>query len=196
MLLMSLIFSAVLSLSPEADLNVRLFGAKGDGVTDDSAAFTAAGREMTLRAARQARRWGNRNRENISGSLEGPRPRIFVPKGRYLLKNTSFFEKDLMVVGEDGAEIVSENASMDSFYVWGAYRVRIENLTFIGGRHQLFIETLNRESANLQITRCIFRESSDVAIYSPSFRLKDVKGYTGCSAWNFSTELNRFTTIP
>ena len=170
-----------LNLSLETDINVRDFGAKGDGVTDDSAAFTAAGNELWKRARPMARTWGHFNRDKPTGSVEGPRPRIVVPKGRYLLKETAVLYSDIVLVGEDGAELVGESPTNDILYLSCCYRVRLENLTFRGGRHSVFAETLNKESANIRITRCRFHDSADIAFLSPSYR--NDKGPVG--AWFF-----------
>jgi len=176
----------------ESDINVRAFGAKGDGVTDDSAAFTAAGRALWERAKPMARAWGNFNRDKASGSVEGPRSRIVVPKGRYLLKETAILYSDIVLVGEDGAELVGPDPAKDVLYLSRCYRVRIENLTFRGGHHSLFAETLNKESSNIRITRCRFYDSSDVAFLSPSW--KNDKGPVG--AWNFDKETETYRPNP
>ena len=100
-------FAAGAAASSEADINVRQFGAKGDGVTDDSAAFTAAGNELWKRARPMARPWGHLNREKASGSIEGPRPRIVVPKGAYLLKDIGLLYRD-----KDGKDVSRDSSGL------------------------------------------------------------------------------------
>jgi len=174
-----------------AELNVRDFGAKGDGVTDDTAAFNAAGAAMLKASWSAATRWGNRNRETPSGSVEGPRPRLFVPKGRYLIGGTIVMYRDVYVRGEDGAELVGASATNDVFYIASAYRVRVENLSFRGGRHQFRPETFNNESANIRILNCRFAGSAAEAIHSLSFKHKGAKW--GCGAWDYDRRTCKFS---
>ena len=171
-------------------LNVRDFGAKGDGVADDTAAFNAAGAAMLKAASSAATTWGFRNRGEPSGSLEGPRPELFVPKGRYLIKGTIVMCSDVYVRGEDGAELVAESPTNDLLYVAGAYRVRVENLSFAGGRHQFRPETFNKESANIRIRNCRFSGSSAAAVYSMSYKIKGAR--KGCGAWNYNRKKCEF----
>ena len=176
------------------ELNVRDFGAKGDGVTDDTAAFNAAGAAMLKAATPHATKWGNRNKGKPSGSVEGPRSRIFVPKGRYLIGGTVVMCSDVYVRGEDGAELVAASATNDIFYVAGAYRVRIENLSFSGGRHQFRPETFNKESANIRILNCRFRGSSEEAVHSLSYKAKGARW--GSGAWSYDRRTCKFAPNP
>lgn len=185
-------FAAGAAASSEADINVRQFGAKGDGVTDDSAAFTAAGNELWRRAKPMARPWGHLNRKKASGSIEGPRPRIVVPKGTYLLKETACFHSDIVLVGEEGTELIGPDPTKDILYLHGCYRVRLENLTIRGGRHSVFAETLNKESANFRITNCRFLDSSEIAFLSHSY--KTDKGAIG--AWTYDDKTGAYAPCP
>ena len=174
-----------------AGLNVKDFGARGDGIADDTAAFTAAGAEAEAEAFAAATRWGNRNRENPSGSLEGPRREIFVPNGRYRIASTILLCRDAYIRGEDGATLVGGSPTNDILYVASAYRVRVENLSFVGGRHQLRPETFNNESANIRIVNCRFSGSAAEAVHSLSFKTEGAK--RGCGAWNYDRQTGRFS---
>ncbi len=182
------VLSALAAAMP-GDLNVRDFGAKGDGVTDDTAAFTAAGAAMSRHSDAESKSFGQRYRKKKSGAKDGPCRRLVVPKGRYLVSGPAFFRNDAFVVGEDGAEIVGANPSNDVFYVLGAYRARFENLSFSGGRSHIKVETLNKESANIRVTGCTFRGSSAPAFFSPSLGI-DKKGV---GEWKFDAETGRFS---
>ena len=183
-----LVSGVVFAKSAPGDLNVKDFGAKGDGVTDDAAAFTAAGEAMYRYAKAERRTTRQRYRKDKSGSQEGPRLRLYVPKGKYRLSGPAFLRRDVFVVGEDGAELVGTNPSNDILYVQGAHRVRIENLAFRGGRSHLKVETLNNESANIRITGCRFRDSAYTAFYSPSFGI----GGKGVGEWRYDDAQRRF----
>lgn len=185
------VLAAVCVSAAGKGLNVKDFGAKGDGVTDDTAAFNAAGAAMLKRALSMATPWGGRNREKPTGSVEEPRPGLFVPKGRYLIKGTVVMCRDVYVRGEDGAELIGASPTNDVFYVASAYRVRIENLSFSGGRHQFRPETFNSESANIRVRNCRFRGSSGSAVHSLSYKIKGARW--GCGAWNYDRRTCRFS---
>ncbi len=73
-------------------INVRDYGAKGDGVTDDALALNAA---------------------VAAGAKMGPGTEVFIPKGRYLCANTKSLEisnaSGLTIRGEQGTEIVQDD---------------------------------------------------------------------------------------
>ena len=186
------------AMSWPGDLNVRDFGAKGDGVADDTDAFTAAGNAMYEYAKAECVVKGQRYRRKKTGATEGPRRRLVVPKGRYMVSGPAFFRSDAYVYGEDGAEIVGTSPSNDMFYVGSAYRVRFENLSFSGGRSHLKVETLNKDSANLRVTRCRFRGSAGPAIYSPSFGFarENGVGKYGVGEWTFDGKSGKYVRDP
>ena len=186
-LAMVLATSAFAGRAP-GDVDVRDFGAKGDGVTDDTAAFTAAGEAIWKFSKAERRTLRQRYRKEKSGAQEGPRRRIYVPKGRYLISGPVFLRSDAFLAGEDGTELVGTNPSNDIVYVYAAFRVRIENIAFRGGRSHLKIETLNNESANIRITGCRFRGSAYTAFYSPSFGI----GGKGVGEWRYDDAQRRF----
>ena len=186
--LLSVSFLPVIADMMPGDLNVRDFGAKGDGVTDDTAAFTAAGEAMTKFAHSASTVLGQRYRKKKTGAKEGPRYRLVVPKGRYLISGTAFFRSDAFIVGEDGAEIIGATTTNDIFYVFAAYRVRFENLSFSGGRSHIKVETLNKESANIRVTGCAFRKSSAPAFVSGSFGIEK----KGVGEWKYDEKSGRF----
>ena len=187
----AVLFASAIGIAYCAELNVRDFGAKGDGVADDTAAFNAAGAAMLKQAMSGATLWGTRNRAAFSGSVEEPRPELLVPKGRYLIKGTIVMSRDVYVRGEDGAELVGASPTNDIFYVAAAYRTRIENLSFVGGRHQFRPETFNSESANIRILGCRFRDSAASAVHSLSYKVKGARW--GCGAWNYNRKTCEFS---
>ena len=77
-------------------LNVRDFGAVGDGVTDDTAAIQRAVDEASLTAVRL--------RIHIGGQVgDGPTAEVFFPRGTYLLDGAVAVTRDAVLRGEDGA---------------------------------------------------------------------------------------------
>ena len=156
------------------DLNVVDFGAKGDGVTDDSDAIQ--------KAATQAadRNWchmkGIARRFNKGRSDDGPHLRIVFPEGRYLVKKPIFFRREPQLFGFGKATIVGGSPTTDVFVVISGVRSQVNGLTFEGGRRQILEDTFNIESANVKIRDCVFRNSSAAAIESRVYRHPDEKG--------------------
>lgn len=81
--------------------NVRSFGAKGDGVTDDTAAFNAA-----TRAAQAV---------NAQGSRVG----IFVPPGTYRIDGTVFLHKGQSLTGAGDASLIDASRARGRTLVLG-----------------------------------------------------------------------------
>jgi hypothetical protein len=102
--------AAVIPPVPMGFLNVREFGALGDGVTNDTAAILAC-----FAAA-------------IAGSV------VLFPPGRYLLKNYVTIGADGVTVMGYGATILSDASGQDrKFLISGRSGVKIKGLTIDGG---------------------------------------------------------------
>ena len=148
------------------DINVRDFGAKGDGVADDTAAIAAAGK------AAQAHDLARRT-DGLSGEYDGPHAAVVFPAGTYRVSDTVFFDRDAHLRGAGDARIVSSAPDRDIFYFHKAARTRVENLRFSGGRNQLNVTTLNHENANLVVRGCTFEGATSNAIRSVSRKSGD-----------------------
>lgn len=93
--------SETAALIPSAMRDVRAFGAKGDGTTDDTAAFNAA--------------------TNAAASLtsNGSRYGIFVPPGTYRIDGTVFVRKGQMMVGAGDATVIDASHAKGRTIVLG-----------------------------------------------------------------------------
>ena len=156
-----LVFAVFSSIAGEKNisgrLNVKDFGAKGDGKHDDSNAIQ---RCLNEAAADKYSSYG----------IFVTAPEVYFPKGTYLIsrtlivppcKKTGFSFINLR--GEQ-AIIKQRYSNRDIFYMRFAYRNLIEGLTFDGGRRQIKIWTRNKDKAQIMIRNCIFRASSGPAI--------------------------------
>ena len=153
------------------DLVVTGFGAKGDGVTDDTAALQRAACALAKKTGNIYSQW---RRGNAAGNQsEGVTPRLVFPKGTYRLTGPVIFRGKAYLVADDGVEIVQENPKEDVFFVTDAYICRLENFTFRGGFNQLKMNTYNNEGANLRIARCRFIGANGAGIHSQNFRVLD-----------------------
>jgi len=153
------------------DLVVTDFGAKGDGVSDDTAALQKAACAMAKLTGNCYSQW---RRGNAAGKhSEGVTPRLIFPKGTYRLTEPVIFRGKAYLVAEEGAEIVQENQKKDAFFVTDAYICRFEDFTFRGGFNQVKMNTYNNEAANLRFTRCRFLGANGAGIYSQNFKTLD-----------------------
>ncbi len=173
-------------------LNVRDFGAKGDGVTDDSAAIQATVNEAAKYTAAYPRMWG------------AAYPEIVFPEGNYLISRTIVIATGLIpdgglksgratntafskgmgfayIRGEGKASIRQTNAERDIFYVGMAYKILIENLSFYGGRHSINMWTGNQDVSMPIIRNCKFYDSSDYAIQTPYITRNSAGDFFGYS---------------
>ncbi|MBR2837800.1 MAG: hypothetical protein IKE55_03350 [Kiritimatiellae bacterium] len=154
------------------DVNVRDFGAKGDGIADDTAAIQSAADEASRRAG--AMRTGVCWRNYIRAAIgDGPMPRIVFPEGTYRLSGPVFFCRDNQLYGLGKVTVRASSPDMDIFVFQGTLRHHAEGFTMVGGRHQFLVETYNNESASFTARDCVFRGSSDSAIDSHSWRIEE-----------------------
>jgi hypothetical protein len=155
-------------MSPRATadgpISVRDFGAKGDGVTDDTAAIVAA-----LQAVK-----------GISQPYPGTAyynemQEVCFPHGKYRITDT-------LKLGNgrfrgDGAVIEQADPAKDIFAADSAWRLTISGFTFLGGRTHLVLHNPNLDSGQIHIERCRFygaaRVALDVDIVSTTLAVKD-----------------------
>ena len=141
----------------EGAWNVRSFGARGDGVADDTVPIQKA-----LLAAASA---------PISGEVVFPagtyritRP-LLVPNGP--AKQPQARPQKLETVhlrGEKGAVVVQENPANDIFYFDWCFRVLVEGLTLKGGNRQLKFWTGNTDSCRITVRGCVFENAAGAAV--------------------------------
>ncbi len=149
--------------SSQAALNVKHFGAKGDGVTDDTAAIRA-----TVEAAQKAYTLGTHqqvdSQKDPTGGWQIPtRPEIVFPSGRYLVSDEIYVAGGV-IRGEGEALITQSDADKDIFTSQTAWRMTISGLTFAGGRNQLQLSNPNTDSGFVLIEQCRFYGAAGVAI--------------------------------
>ncbi|MCQ2390087.1 MAG: glycoside hydrolase family 55 protein [Kiritimatiellae bacterium] len=151
------------------ELNVRDFGAIGNGVADDTAAIDRAIKAAQRHDAERASPRGT------MGENDGPHQAVVFPRGVYRMTTTVFTGRDAHLRGLPGALIVMDNADADIFYFHHGTRVQVEGLHFKGGRHQLNLATLNQENANFHVRKCVFEGAASNGIFSVSRALQGNK---------------------
>jgi len=151
-------------------LNVRDFGAKGDGVVDDAPAIQRA-----LDAADAERAAGMRLLCNAHGFIggygvwDGPNPAVEIPRGRYRLSRPLVGVRGVTLAGEDGAELRADFADLPVVYLHQALRCTIRGLTFVGGTHHIVFWTKNQDTAMITIEGCRFENSVREAVVTEAF---------------------------
>ena len=137
-----------------ACFNVRDFGAKGDGTTDDTEAIRSA-----VKAAFERRMIPLHPEYGYFVSFA----EVYFPSGYYIIKDTI----DINAVnlrGEAYAAIEQKDPAKDIFTNPWAWRVKIEGLTFLGGRVQLDLGNGNIDSGHVTVRDCHFKNSAGVAV--------------------------------
>jgi len=148
------IFFFVSSVAFGWGVNVKDFGAKGDGKTDDTKA---------IRAALDAAAKRGRSRQYPGSAYYSTSPEVFFPSGHYIITEALPPSADT-IRGEGHAVIEQKNPDKDIFYTDYAWRVAFKNLIFLGGRTHLNLGNPNIDSGFILIENCKFQMSRGPAI--------------------------------
>ncbi len=179
-------FLAVLGLllavaSGAQPLNVRDFGAKGDGIADDTAGIQLALNKMNdLRKAAVALYLNGQGTIPSWGLWDGPNAEVFLPAGTYRITRPLVGITGITLTGEPGTVIEAEFSDAPILYLERAFTVAIRDITFRGGGNQIVYWTANQNAAFILIDRCTFEGSADYAFVSKSFG--DISGSDN-AAW-------------
>lgn len=154
--------STVATNAPErrAEINVRDFGAVGDGVHDDTAAIGKAA--AWLMANRQELKHGVRRYRNVVRDC--PTAPIRFPRGVYRITRPIVVTGDAILLGEEGARIVNASPDKETFYFRRARYLRVTHLDFEGGLTQVRLWTGNRECSYLHVADCTFRNATGTSV--------------------------------
>lgn len=126
-------------------VNVKEFGAKGDGVTDDTTAFQSA--------------------IDFANSING---RVFVPRGRYRISKLAVVDNGLDIVGQNAVIIKTTTDSV--FYVKGGW----ENVVPVTAINVGEVVTATQNDTYSELTAAISAKLGDVLKIVSDDRLESI----------------------
>ena len=134
-------------------INVKDFGAKGDGSTDDTEAIRAAFAAVKYYGV-QAGSYQNSFSSNP----------VLFPPGAYRITDSIRIGDQGVITGVGMPSIVMEDPGKDIFTTTGAWRLNIRGFQFRGGRTQLALRNPNLDTGMVVIEDCRFYDSGGPAI--------------------------------
>ncbi len=150
--LIALVLAVICSFAAaQQAVNVRDFGALGDGKTDDTAAIRAAIAAIN----------------GISDKYPGTpyyceMQELLFPQGKYLISDT-------LGIGNgrfrgDGAILEQKDADKSILAAQNAWRMDISGFTFLGGKSHLVLHNPNIDTGQIHVDNCRFYAAGQVAL--------------------------------
>ena len=153
--------------------DVKEFGAKGDGKTDDTAAIQKALRHIAKRIKydrfRQEDGWNG-------GGTETHVDELFFPEGTYVISRTLLADGSVSLRGVRNKSIIKmTDPKQDVFYCRVYRRLLVDGMTFDGGFTQIDVWSGNWNASSVHITRTVFKNAAAPAFRNVSRRVKRKK---------------------
>ena len=133
-------------------LNVKDFGAKGDGVTDDTEAI------------QKALDRSNDNKGMYGNGYHYTMPELVFPAGHYKVSKTLKWNAFSTIRGDGGKAMLEQTNPKLDIIEYHGFRNVVKGMAFIGGRTALKMNTHNADTAMPKITDCQFYDTSGPAI--------------------------------
>ena len=164
-------------------INVRDFGAVGDGVHDDTLAIQKAADSVFPRGAPERGRDKIFMRTRYSRASEyGVVREVLFPEGTYRITGPVMFSHNVAVRGEGRAVVRNDSPESESFYFDRSFQLRLSGISFVGGRNQVRVFEGNH-AGPVHIDGCSFSKATGISVFLDSLMLQDgVKYGSGAGA--------------
>ena len=167
------LLSALPLLLGAGEFNVRKFGAKGDGKTDDTRAVQAA-----IDAAAKKVKARRNFRGSPKSSYYGSGVTVTFPAGTYKITGTIKVGPYINLAGKDACPFIEWYGEKNGvMFDISTHRNRVESLIFIGGGVQLQFSNRNVDKTLIFIRDCQFLYAQEIAV-----KLKPGKGVSHLSS--------------
>ena len=138
-----------------AVFNVKDYGAKGDGKTNDTQAIMKA-----CEAAAKSLGKGRKSYQKFKAAQD--QATVYFPRGTYIVKGTMNISD--VSLKSDGARIIQKDKNAITFNYTTFWAVRISGLTFSGGRQHIVLTNDNIDKSLVFIDHCRFFHSAGTAV--------------------------------
>jgi len=160
-------------------VNVKDYGAKGDGITDDTEAIRSAVKAAAAVVCRPVP-------GQLSYYLAGPA--LVFPAGEYVISDEIAIEAHVQIIRGEGTAVIRQlDKSKDCFVSKYAWRMIISSLTFLGGKDQVSLFNPNIDAGQLIIRDCKFFYSSGfglrIDVLSTTVKVEDCEFVECYQAW-------------
>ena len=149
-------------------LNVKDFGAMGDGKTDDTKAiqkaFDAAADSVLTRQDTYDIPYPDGIPSRCGYHYHSTGAEVFFPTGHYIISSTLLPRNTESIRGEGHAWIEQKDIDKDIIYCEESLRQSFECITFQGGRMHLNLGNNNEDNGLVRIEDCKFYGSKSIAI--------------------------------
>lgn len=174
--ILALIFISCAALADSGGVvNVRDYGAKGDGVTDDTAAIRAAAKAAAVTV----------HEPSSAGLYVQAGPALVFPAGKYIISDD--IPVNCLEVRGEGRPIIQQTNKDKDIFKADAWRNSIRNISFSGGRNQIDLRNKNLDTGQVIIEHCQFYQAGGFAVYtdvlSTTVKINDCIFYQNHQTW-------------